>query len=228
MFSKGFIVIRKSAKAREWDNTMSNNNVWLSGLLVLDSAQSGPDDNTVQIKIRTDSSVFGGQHSVILEKGAAQRFYREDRKYANTNIRTRGASISGSLVSQYDSAIVLGKRITFHDSHSITFINQVWLQGLLRISGVQNIAFNGSSVNAIRGWVFTGQPLLGCSHPLIVTSPKPQLAIINSRISPDTKSLPEVLVQGYLVTVDGMTTVNVKRVDFLGNISSGRRVVRVI
>lgn len=201
---------------------MSNNNVWLSGLLALDSVQYDPGDNAVQVRIRTDTSVFGGQHLVILENGAANIFDRENSKFANTGICTRGASICGSLVSQQDSATVLGKRITFHDGHTLPFINQVWLQGLLQIRSVQKIMLNGRSVDAIHGNVYTGQPMFGGCQPMIITASRPKLAINKARLSPDTRDLPEVLAQGHLLTISGLTVVNIKRIDFLGNVSPRR------
>jgi len=201
---------------------MSNNNVWLSGLLALDSVQADSREPTVQVRMHTDHSLFGGQHLVQLEKDAAHIFVRENPRPTDHGIRTRGASISGSLVSQGDSAIVVGRRIAFHNSYAVPFINQVWLQGLLQIQSVQEVTYNGRTVEAIHGWVYTDKQMFGGRQPVIITASRPKWAICKAKVSPDTKDLPEVLVQGQLATINGLTTVNIKRIDFLGNVSPRR------
>ncbi|MFM8320221.1 MAG: hypothetical protein ACKOC5_04825 [Chloroflexota bacterium] len=98
--------------------------------------------------------------------------------------------------------------------------NIVFLVGWLEIENVQTVTLGrdqSTPTTLIHAWVYTDKPYLGGKHPIVFTGEPAQTAMEWAREWPPHTPLPQVVVQGQLVTHNGQSRVNVRKVSFLGS-----------
>ena len=98
--------------------------------------------------------------------------------------------------------------------------NIVFLVGWLEIEEVRTVSLGRDQSNPaplIHAWVYTGKPYLGGKHPVVLTGEPAQAVLEWAREWPPNTPLPQVVVQGQLVSHDGRSRVNVRKVSFMGS-----------
>ena len=98
--------------------------------------------------------------------------------------------------------------------------NIVFLVGWLEIEDVRTVALGRDQSNPaplIHAWIYTDKPYLGGKHPVVLTGEPAQDVLDWARDWPPNTPLPQVVVQGQLVSYDGRSRVNARKVSFMGS-----------
>jgi hypothetical protein len=96
--------------------------------------------------------------------------------------------------------------------------NVVFLAGWLQVERIETIPLNGSCSGelAIHASLYTDKAYLGGKHPLLLSGQPAQIALDWARQSDPKSGLPQVIVQGQLISRQESTLVHVKFIRFLG------------
>lgn len=104
--------------------------------------------------------------------------------------------------------------------------NVVILSGWLQIERVQAINTGqecAGETTVIHAWVYTDKAYLGGKHPVLLSGEAAQDALEWARDWPPNTPLPQVIAQGKLVSRDGLSKVNVRKISFMGSFDPAYR-----
>ena len=96
--------------------------------------------------------------------------------------------------------------------------NVVFLVGWLQVDRLETVSLNGGNPGevVIHASLYTDKPYFGGKHPLLLSGQPAAITLDWARQSDPRSGLPQVIVQGQLVSRQETTVVLVKFVRFLG------------
>jgi hypothetical protein len=97
--------------------------------------------------------------------------------------------------------------------------NIVLLSGWLEINQIPAMPFKGDRIEepVIQAWLYTDKPYIGGQHTVLIIGQPAKITLQWARASDPRAGLPQVAIQGKLVSHDGASTVLVKVIHFLGS-----------
>jgi hypothetical protein len=94
--------------------------------------------------------------------------------------------------------------------------NIVFLSGWLEIGKVEPVFIDGQQKAVIHAWVYTDKPYCGGRHPVLLEGKPAEVLLEWAKEHPRLRALPQVVVQGQLLSTGESTNVLTRFIRLLG------------